>query len=239
MHHVVLERWSRGSSVLHACDARVKVVLLLGFLIALATTTRLSAAAAAPYVVSLAIGIAASGLPAGGLLGRAAVVLPVSVIFAVFSVMAGDSARAAALVLRSYLSAVAVLLVAGTTPLPQFLRALESLGVPSFLVLVVQFLYRYLFVISEQAQHMRQAAACRGRQGGKRGGFRAASGAVTVLFARSYDRAQGIHAAMLSRSFDGRMRLLEAPRARFSDALILLSGAALIAASRIGAEAVR
>ena len=92
-------------------------------------------------------------------------VLPFSLTFALISWLAGEPLRALALVEKSYLSTVAVLLLAGVTPLPLLLGGLERLGSPRLLVLVAQFLYRYLFVLSEQAQHMRLAASCRERRG--------------------------------------------------------------------------
>jgi cobalt/nickel transport system permease protein len=69
------------------------------------------------------------------------------------------------------------------------------------LILVIQFVYRYLFVITEQSQRMRWAAVSRGSQ---RGSFRLAAGLVGVLFARSWQRADGIYHAMLARGFQGR-----------------------------------
>ncbi|MEK7407251.1 MAG: energy-coupling factor transporter transmembrane component T [Acidobacteriota bacterium] len=227
MHHAVVDRWSHGHSLLHARDARVKLLVLLVFLVALATA-RVSALTILAYSFLLAAAIAVARLPVGGVLLRACVVLPFTAVFACLSLLAGEGSRALALAVRSYLSAAAVLVLAGTTPLPEFLRGLESLGAPRFLVLVVQFLYRYLFVISEQAQHMRLAAcsrgAARGPLGPDRARFRAASGAVAVLFARSYARAQAIHRAMLARGFEGRIRMLSAPRLTAADWLFLALG---------------
>ena len=40
MHHVVLDRWSRGESALHRRDARAKTIAVLVFLIVLATARR-------------------------------------------------------------------------------------------------------------------------------------------------------------------------------------------------------
>ena len=133
------------------------------------------------------------------------------------------------MVLKSYLSALAVLTVVSSTPLPLLLRGLEVSGAPRFLLLVAQFLYRYLFVISEEAQHMRVAASSRGGQAiglsgstGARGRrFRAAAGALAVLFARSYARAEEIHSAMLARAFEGRFHTLEALHFRGRDAAFL------------------
>jgi cobalt/nickel transport system permease protein len=135
---------------------------------------------------------------------------------------------------KSFLSGFAALLLVGTTPLPKLVGALDWLGAPRTLLLVIQFLYRYLFVISEQGQHMRQAA--RSRQGTVRRGnsrFHAAGGALGVLFARSSERADGIYRAMLARGFQGRFPL-GAPRA-FSvrDGVFLALAASLCVATRV------
>ena len=229
MHHVVLERWSRGSSFLHARDARVKVLVLLAYLVALTTTTPMTAAAGTCYAALVAAAIVAARLPLAGLALRAATVLPFAGAFALFSLLAGDESRALSLVSKSYLSAAAVLILAGTTPLPKLVRGLESMGVPRFLTLVIHFLYRYLFVVSEQAQHMRMAALARG------GGLRLAhaAGAAATLFGRSYARAEGIHGAMLARGFVGRMELLAEARLGAADVLFLLGGAGLATVLRL------
>jgi cobalt/nickel transport system permease protein len=232
VHHVVIERWSQGASLLHARDARAKVIVLLAFLIALATTQRLSPVACAGYAALAVAGILLGRLPLAPLLLRAAIVLPFSAAFAAFSLIAGEAPRAASLLVKSYLSAAAVLVLVGTTPLAKLLRGLESLGAPRLLTLVVQFLYRYLFVVSEQAQHMRLAALCRGA-GRRRLGFRAAAGALAVLFARSYGRAEGIHQAMLARGFAGRTRLLSSARIGARDVLFLAAGLSLVLALRL------
>ena len=183
MHHVHLDQWSRGSSPLHRRDPRAKILALLVFLIVLATTPANAALTLAIDATLLVAAILIAGLPLFDLLGKAMVVLPFSLTFGAISWLAGDPLRALALIEKSYLSTVAVLLVIGATPLPALLSGMERLGAPRMLVLVAQFLYRYLFVISEQAQHMRLAAAC--RQGDPRfhrkGRFSAASGALGTL----------------------------------------------------------
>jgi len=242
LHHAVVERWSRGQSVLHRRDPRVKILALVVFLVVLATTERALLTTGLCYLALLAGAILLARLPLGGVLLRSCLVLPFSGTFAVITVLSGDSHRALALLEKSYLSALAVLLLVGTTSLPGVLRGLESFGLPPFLLLVVQFLYRYLFVISEQAQHMRMAAACRApvrhRIGRDRSRFRAAAGALAVLFARSYARADGINQSMLSRGFDGRFRTLSSPQLRWGDAAFLLVAAALPCGVRFALGAV-
>ena len=237
MHHVVLERWSRGESWLHRRDPRAKILALLFFLVLVATARGSLLPAALDCVLLLAAFVSA-GLPASGALTRSLVVLPFGAAFAVVSWLAGDPARAQALLVKSYVSAFAVLLVVATTPLPRLLKGLELLGVPRFLLLVTQFLYRYLFVISEEAQHMRVAAQARGggrRAAHRRAGFRAAAGILAVLFSRSYAHAAEVHQAMQARGFEGRFRLLALPRFGWADTAFLGAAVLLPVAMRLAA----
>lgn len=240
MHHVVLERWSRGASVLHRRDPRAKTAALLVFLVVLATAHRNLPIFAAGLAILLVAGVAAAKLPVGGALARSALVLPFTLIFGAICWAAGDPARGLAVVLKSYLSALAVLLVVSTTPMPDVLDALESFGVARYVLMVAQFIYRYLFVISEEAQHMRKAAVSRGATAAgvarSREGFRAAAGALAVLFARSYGRAEDIHRAMLARSFPGRFRTLGTRHFGRSDAAFLAAAVAGPAVLRVAAE---
>jgi len=234
LHHVVLERWSRGESFLHRRDARVKILALLVFLIAVATTTRDFERAGACYAALLVAAAIAARLPLFGVLRRVAVILPFSLTFAMVTWISGEPRRAALLVAKSCLSAWAALLLVATTPLPQLLRGLEKLGAPGFLLMVAQFLHRYLFVVAEQAHRMRLAGLCRGGML-RRGGFRAAAGAVGVLFARSHGRAESIHRAMISRGFTGHFQLLTEARLGLADAASLgLAWVALLAARMAG-----
>ena len=238
MHHVVLERWSRRESALHRRDPRAKIAALVLFLTIVATTRHGFALAGACYLALLVAVMLWARLPLWNALARAAVVLPFTLVFAFVTILAGDAERAGLLVGKSYISALAVLALVSTTPLPQLLRGLEMLGVPRFLLMVSQFLYRYLFVISEEAQHMRAAAASRRTSANRHTAsrFRAAAGALAVLFARSYARADAIHRAMVARGFQGRFRLLSMLRFGWADALFLLAAAAAPAAIRVAVE---
>ena len=156
------------------------------------------------------------------------------------SLAAGEPLAALALVGKSYLSALAVLVLLSTTPLPELLHGLEHLGAPRYLLMVVQFLYRYLFVISEEAQHMRAAAQAKSASMRRvlfdRSKFGAAAGALGVLFARSYAHADGIHQAMLARGFQDRFRTLSRHAFRKTDAIFVMAALVLLTGARFLAE---
>jgi len=232
LHHVVVEGWSRAASPLHSLDARVKLGALFAFLIAVSTTPQGAPVAFAGYAVLVAAAMVASRLPLLGLLTRMLLVLPFSGTFALLTWLTGNPGRALLLAEKSFLSGLAALLLISTTPLTQLIAGLDALGVPRPLTLVIQFLYRYLFVISEQAQHMRLAARSRqGMQRAPRNRLSAAAGAVGVLFVRSWERADGIYRAMLSRGFEGRFTLAVPPHYHATDFVFL--GAVLAACTAI------
>lgn len=229
MRHLESERWSRGDSVLHRLDPRCKLLaalLVLGFI---GTASPWEARHVAGYGILAAVTIAASRLPLVGLARRVAVILPFTLSFALAAwISTGDPARAAALLSRSSISAVFVIVLSGVTSMPALLEAAGRFGAPKMLVTVSQFLYRYLFVLIDQATRLRQAALCRG-------GFRwdASAGAAAALFASSEERATRIHRAMLARGFDGAFSTLNALTWRWQDTVSLVIGLSVLAFGRM------
>ena len=241
MHHVVLDRWSRGESALHRRDARAKTIAVLVFLIVLATARRSFLPLGACYLGILMVVIVTARLPLIGVLKRASVVLPFTAVFAAISLAAGEPVRAAALAGKSYLSALAVLILVSSTPLPELLAGLERMGAPRYLLMVAQFLYRYLFVISEEAQHMRAALQAKSGSLGNnlwnRERFGAPAGVLSVLFARSYAHAEGVHQAMLARGFRGHFLTLSGRSFAGADVLFVATALTIIVGARAAVEA--
>lgn len=215
-----LESWSRGESWLHSRHGKAKAIVTLAFLIAVATERSLRPEAMLAYGSLLGLAIVGARLPLRRILWRAMAVLGFALTFAAISWLAGEPGRAALLLVKSVLSVMAALLLAGTTPLPRLLRALEGLGVPAFLVEVIQMLIRYLMETGAQAGRMMQAAASRGGESSSLwrpprlagSSWQSAAGAVGVLFATSYGRAENIHRAMLARGHGGRFPVLAPER---------------------------
>ena len=228
MRRLDFERWSRGDSFLHRRDPRAKLAVLLLFLVWLATAASLAPAVVIGYATLLIAGLAVARLPPGSVLGRAALVLPFTATFAMISLIAGDPVRAVTLAVKSFYSATAVVIIMGATPMPALLAGAETLGAPRMLIATTQFLYRYLFVLFEEAARIRLAAECRG-------GFRwaAAGGAVAVLFGSAYTRAEGIHRAMLARGFDGHLRSLAPRRFGWVDAALVGATGAVLGVGRM------
>jgi len=214
MRHLAVDRWSREAGPLHARDARAKLAVLLVFLVSLSTTPTAGWLMLAANAILVMVAAIVSRLPLRGLLLRSFFVFPFPAAFALMTWWVGDRDRALTLAAKALLSTLAGLLLIATTPVADLTAALEAFRLPRTLVLVIQFLYRYLFVIAQQARNMHLASLSRGRTHAIR--FRAAAGAAGVLFVKSWERADGIYAAMLARGFRGRMP--QAVPARFAHA---------------------
>jgi cobalt/nickel transport system permease protein len=81
------------------------------------------------------------------------------------------------------------------------------MGAPRSFVMQVLFLYRYIFVLTDEALRLVRARALRSFQG--RGmGFKVFSYMIGQLLLRTLDRAHRIHLAMLSRGFEGKIHLV-------------------------------
>jgi cobalt/nickel transport system permease protein len=218
-----LARWSSEQSAIHRVDPRVKLAVLLSFILSIALLKHPSAAQLLTAVLLLLLLAVASRLPFRSLVVRSLLVIPFVGPFAAILFLSGDHGRAWSVLSKSYVSTSAVLLAVSTTPFPDLLAACKWFRVPSMMVEVTQLIYRYLFVLASQVQQMRTAFAARCGSVGINAFF-ASSGMVAVLFGRSYRRAEFTHQAMLARGFEGMLPDAAFRRLRWTDFVTLVAG---------------
>jgi cobalt/nickel transport system permease protein len=201
-----------------------------------------------PVYVACALALAAVALLArvrvGTLWTRARAVLPLVLFAGVFLpfVRAGGAsvdlgpltvseaglATFATVGVKALLGTVSAVLLGATTAFPDVLHALERLRAPRLLILIAAFMYRYLFVILDEARRMRAALAARGYA--PRHALQAATlgRVVTAMFLRTYERAERVHLAMLARGWQQAMPRLDVLTFGRADAVFLAALAALV-----------
>ncbi len=255
MHANLFDRYRAVDSPLHRLDARVKVLAGVGFILSNALLPDGAWAAFALAWALLLLGNRFSRLGLGFTLRRSFVALPfaLAAVSALFSPAGQPLAvwrigpwrltptdlglvRFLSILLRSWLSVQAAILLTATTPFPDLIHALEHLRLPRALTAVIAFLYRYLFVLGDEALRLlraRQArsAASTGRRGGGTLAWRARTTGHMAgqLFLRSYERADRIYQAMLSRGYRGYLRTLRPHRLTGRDWLALALAALSLA----------
>ena len=108
----------------------------------------------------------------------------------------------ASIVLRFLLTTAAALLLVASTGMPAIGVALRQLRVPEAFVTQLQLLYRYLFLLGEEAMRMERARDL--RSCGRRGTGLWVSGTLLgALLLRAVARAQRIYDALLLRGYSG------------------------------------
>jgi cobalt/nickel transport system permease protein len=211
-----LERYSEDDLPLQRLDPRVKLVSAVVFVVVVVATPLASWRVLAAEGLTLAFLVGLSGVPPRELAARWAGFL---VLFGFLTLMVaparperaelGLPAVALAILAKDSLAFLATLLLVQVTPFPALLGAMRRLGVPAMLVATLQFMYRYLFVLTEELDRMVKARRARTFRRSGRLDWGLLTGLIGVLFLRAFERGERVHAAMLARGWDGTVRTLD------------------------------
>jgi len=247
MHINPFDSYRAGDSLLHRLDPRVKFSFTLAFILTISLTP---AGAWPAYVLLLAFVLSASVASELGLtfvLRRAVLALPFVLaalpilltasgqpILSIalggwsLSVTASGLERFLSIAIKSWLSVQMAVLLTATTSLPDMLVAMRALCIPRLLVAILSLMWRYLFVLADEAMRMMRAREARSASRQRRSGgsltWRAhvTGGMAGILFLRGYERSERIYNAMLARGFDGSIRSLPLKPLSTAERLILI-----------------
>jgi len=255
MHADAFDRYHHGQSPLHSLDPRIKVIVTIAFIL---SNALLPDGAWIAFLLAWSFIIFAntlSGLGVGFTFKRSFIAFPfalaaITVLFSIpgrpvtsFQFLMWDLTitdagflRFISIVIRSWLSVQVAILLVAVTEFPKIIHALTHLRVPIILTVIISFLYRYLFVLTDEVMRMlrarqaRSAAASGVRSGGSvTWRARIAGHMAGQLFLRSYERSDRIYNAMLSRGYKGELMTIHPHHYHRSDLLIgMLSIVALV-----------
>lgn len=157
-----------------------------------------------------------------------AVCLDLPVFFGHWTIYADGLQRGSELALR-ILGGVSVLLCFSlTTPLPGLMRAARFFRCPVLLVELTMIIYRYLFLLLEEGQRIRNAQMARLGYAGFRSGLASSGILGGMLLLRTYDRAERNMIAMRSRGYQGILPGAPAIPMNGRDWLVFVAGTALL-----------
>jgi cobalt/nickel transport system permease protein len=231
MHSDAFDRYHHRHSLLHHLDPRIKVLITIAFIISNALLPDGAWIAFALAWGFVLIANVFSQLGIGFTFRRSFIALPfalaaITVLFSIpgkpvtsfhflmWDVTITDAGllRFVSIVIRSWLSVQMAILLVAVTEFPKIIHALTHLRVPAILTTIISFLYRYLFVLTDEvmrllrARQARSAASAGLRSGGSvRWRARIAGHMAGQLFLRSYERSDRIYNAMLARGYKGEL----------------------------------
>jgi cobalt/nickel transport system permease protein len=223
MKHNFIDRYAVLDSPLHILEARSKLLAFTAMIVAVLCIPMSRGSLFFVYFFATAILMGISQIPLPFIMARTLVILPF-ILLASLAVPWKGITGLGILIVRAVLCLMLLILLTNTTRFVELLRGLRKLGCPQILVLNLSFLYRYLFVLTEEAMRMRLARDCR-RVG--RAPFREElkilSSMLGTLLIRSFERAERMHYAMLSRGYSGDFPVVSPRRFTWRD-LAFLSG---------------
>jgi len=234
MKHGFIDKYSDLDSFVHRLDPRTKILATLAFIFAVMVTPPLPCHTFALYLALIVALALLAKLPILYVLKRSSVVLPFVLMMAAFlpfykegevagsynvwlwqlSVTYGGLVVLWNALAKSWLSALSMVLLSSTTRFPDLLKGLERLGVPKVMVMILSFMYRYIFVLADEAMRLQRAKDSRGVAtlrpygGGWAWQAKTIGNMVGTLFVRTYERSERACGAMVARGFDGHIHTL-------------------------------
>lgn len=228
-----LDLLAKGNSTIHRLDARAKVLVALIFILCVVSYNRYELTALLPFFIFPVIMVSLSGLPALYILRKIILLCPFVLAVGIFNPIidrevllqfgpvdiSGGWISFASILTRSILTVGTGFILMAVTGFTSICQALERLGIPQVFTVQLLFLYRYIFVLTEEsgrASRARELRSC-----GKKGlGIHSFGSLTGHLLLRTWQRAERIHSAMLSRGFTGvfhvqRQQCFGAPELRF------------------------
>lgn len=231
MHYDLSDQYLHRQSVVHTLDPRVKVVATLLYIFAVGITPEgvwwafglqfgLLLAVVIWARLSIFYTIRRSFIAAPFILAVLAVpfTTPGNELFIIpgleWTISEPGLIRFGSILLRAWLAVQSAILLVTTTRVTDTFWALAALRFPRLLVATIRFMYRYLFVLADEATRMLRARASRSpriKGAGRPSLFwqgKVAGSMIGNLFLRSLERSERVYEAMVSRGYDGQMRSL-------------------------------
>jgi len=225
MKHSLIDEFA-ARSPFSTVDPRIKLLMLVAFLICAAVSTA-PWAVTAVFLMAIAITIA-SRIPIKHLLSNFVIALPFLVAIALGAILTRDATWAALITARVTSSVLVALVFASATPVLDQTGAMRFFRVPKIFTSLMLLTYRFIFLFVDEIERMKMARAARGfdmRAGNifQRWRMRILANTMGMLFVRVNDRASRVFDSLRSRGFNEDIAMAVPRRFSSRDALYTAS----------------
>jgi len=235
---------ARMDTPVHRLDARAKAVVTFVFIGVVMSFPRHAISSLTPLLLYPVALVSLGRIPVRYLARKILIAAPFALVIGIFNplldrepvaaigpvAISGGWVSFGSIMFRFLLTVGAALALVACTGMNRLGAGLERLGVPRVFVVQLLFLYRYLFVVSDQAAKMKRSAEI--RSSGRPLRLRFYGSMIGHLLLRSMDRAERVYRAMVARGFDGEVRLLRPSAFRWSDAVFVIGWVLLFVSAR-------
>lgn len=236
-----LDTLSYQDTVIHRLDPRTKLVATITFIVTVVSFPKYEITGLLPFFLFPVLLISLGDIPVKFILKKVLLVSSFAVFIGIFNPLLDRQVSASflgipisggwisflSIMLKFFLTISSALLLIATTSFPGICHALQKIGMPEIFVSQLLFLYRYIFVLVEEAMKIVRARDM--RSFGKKGhDIKTFTRLIGTLFLRTMERAERVYQAMLSRGFNGRLHIMKPYGFRAVDAAFLFTTVVLL-----------
>lgn len=230
-----LDSLSYKDTFVHRLDPRVKVLVSFIFILFVVSFPKYDLSGLMPFFIYPVFLLTAGDIPLRAIAKKVLFISPFAIFVGIFNPLldttvvitlfglpvTGGWISFLSIIVKFILTVSTALLLIAVTSFPGICEALARLKLPRILVIQLLFLYRYLFVLLEEALRMMRAREA--RSFGKRGKeIKTFIRLISVLLLRTVERSERIYQAMLSRGFRGEIKVLKRHKLRLQDILFVI-----------------
>lgn len=214
-----IEKLANGDSLTHRLNPLLKIILALMYIIFVISTSCLDFFELPLYSIIIGIMISLSKVSFMDLFKRSLIGLPISLCIGFSNLLFSTTIinfygvnistgvlLFITIIIKNILCLMAVFLLMATTKFDSITCELVHLKIPSIFVLQLVMIYRYIFVLVEEALTMIQAYQLKNPQS-KGIAFKDMGSFVGSLLVRSFERSNEVYNAMKCRGFDVKQAL--------------------------------
>ncbi len=212
---------SYQDTAVHKIDPRAKLITALLFILTVVSFGKYQISMLVPFIIFPVYLISAGNIPSVYILKKILFVSPFALMIGIFNPffdksivinlggigISGGWISFISIMMRFALTVSTALALIACTGFNNICFALNKLGAPKIFAVQLLFLYRYIFVLAEEAARMVRARNLRSIEGRGRG-IKTYGPLLGNLLLRTISRAERIHMAMVCRGFDGNIRVL-------------------------------
>jgi cobalt/nickel transport system permease protein len=220
---------------LHRMDARIKILTVFIFIGFVMSFPRYEISALMPFFLFPLVLMGRAGIPPSYIFKKVLIASPFALAVGIFNpwldpapmirvggiFVSGGWLSFLSILIRFSLTVSVALTLLACTGIQRLCDGMGRMGVPQVLVVQLQLLYRYLFVVVEEGGRLGRGLALRAGPR-SRITLRTYGALVGHLLLRSLDRAQRVYQAMASRGYTGETRMMHPPVLRRVDLLFLV-----------------
>jgi cobalt/nickel transport system permease protein len=234
--HSFIDKYSHLDTFIHRLDPRIKITGLFSFILILVSEPRGNLFPFIFYGLIIILLVAASRVPIRFILKRCLVVSPFILLAAAFyplsSMITGEPSGpdafaleyrvAISIILKAFSAIILLTILVSTSKFSDLLGGLRRLKMPGMVCIVLALMYRYIFILTDEA--LKTGIARESRTPGKlrMNKFRVYGNQFAMIFLRSMDRSGTIYNSMLSRGFTGEFPGMPGNKISIREAVLLV-----------------